>query len=359
LVIDKALSILPPSSFILLLGRRYANILQMTPTVADTTSNPATDWRRHSDPPGLWIAVVIGSVTLHLLAFWLMRSYQSSLLWQQQSQSTIPIELVEIAAQPKSNTRLQAKVKTPSQKPSIATQKLPKQVVPTQKLTAKLAPLTPDESAIALAAQRQRELAEQGERELAAQQRELAALERQQAALQQRELAAQRQREQVAQRQREQVAQQQREQAAQQRENTSNTDKPEPLSPPATAAGGSLIASLVGEPQQAANDRVPNPAKIKPSNQPFSRGLEYVKFIEKASGQPVEVTVILTISEKGKLEKVAIADAAISSEEKSYYEDFVTNEVLKGWEFEPAYDTDPKNPTPSELTVRIRIQPLP
>lgn len=317
----------------------------MTPTVADTTSNPAKDWKRHSDPPGLWIGVVIGSVALHLLAFWLLRSYQSSLLWQQQSKSTIPIELVEIPAQPKSTAALKARVKPASPKPSTKTQKLPKQVVPTQKLTAKPAPVTQDQSAIAIAAQQKREQAAQRQRELAAQR--------------QRELAAQQQREQAAQKKREQAAQKKREQAAQQRENTNNTDNQKPLTPPANAAGGRLIAGLVGEPQQGERDRHTNPAKIKPSNQPFIKGLEYVKFIEKKPGQPVEFTAILTISEKGKLEDVAIADPSLSAEEKTYYEDFVTNEVLKSWEFEPAYDNDPKDPKPSNLTVHIRIQPQP
>jgi chemotaxis protein histidine kinase CheA len=364
----------------------------MTPTVADKTSNPAKDWRRHSDPPGLWIGVVIGSVALHLLAFWLLRSYQSSLLWQQQNQSTIPIELVDIPAQPKSTATLKARVKSTSPKPATKTQKLPKQVVPTQKSTAKPAPVTQDESAIALAAQRQRELAAQQQQLAAQQKRELAAQrQREQAAQQQREQAAQQKREQAAQRQREQAAQQQREQAAQQqreqatqqqreqaaqqkreqaaqqkrkqaaqqRENTNNTDNQKPLTPPANAAGGSLIAGLVGEPQQGERDRHTNPAKIKPSKQPFTKGLEYIKYIEKGSGQPVEITAILTISEKGILERVAIADPSLSAEEKTHYEEFVTNEVLKSWEFEPAYDNDPKDPKPSNLTVHIRIQPLP
>ncbi len=67
----------------------------------------------------------------------------------------------------------------------------------------------------------------------------------------------------------------------------------------------------------------------------------------------------LTISEKGRLEYVAVVDKNISEKEKSYYEDFVTNEVLNNWEFEPAYDNDPNDPKASTLIVRIRLQPLP
>ncbi|MCX7594167.1 MAG: hypothetical protein N2235_10465, partial [Fischerella sp.] len=45
--------------------------------------------RQHNDPPGLWIAAVTGSVALHLLVFWLMRSYSArlSILQQQHSSS--------------------------------------------------------------------------------------------------------------------------------------------------------------------------------------------------------------------------------------------------------------------------------
>ncbi|WP_017651242.1 hypothetical protein [Fortiea contorta] len=330
----------------------------MTPTSADTTLSPDQDWRRRSDPPGMWVAVVLGSVALHLLAFWLLRSYQFSSLWQQQSESTIAVELIDIDAQPQPKPT----TKSVSPKPATTTEKLPQQGVTTEKLTVKPAPISEDERAIALAVKRQRELAAQQERELAALQRELAVQQQKDlVAQQQRELAAQQQRELAAQKQRELAAQKQRELAAQQqRENTNNTtENQEPLAPPADAAGGTLVATLVGEPQQGERDRHTNPAKIKPNNQPFPKGLEYVKFIEKKPGEPVEITAILTISEQGKLEGVAIADQSIRPDEKSEYEEFITNEVLRGWEFEPAYDNDPQDPKPSNLTVRILIQPLP
>ncbi|AFY35148.1 cell envelope integrity protein TolA [Calothrix sp. PCC 7507] len=347
----------------------------MTPTVTDTTSSPDKVWRRHTDPPGLWIAVVIGSVGLHLLAFWLIRSYQSSLLWQQPSKAEIPIEFVEVT---KSKTRVkpvESQPKPAAPKPLTTTQKLPQEVVPIQKLTVKPEPIPEEQNAIALAQQRQRELAAQQQRELAAQkrelaekqQRELAAQQEREIAAQKRELAEKQQRELAAQQEREIAAQkrelaerQQRELAErQQRENAANSNNQKPLPSSSNATGGSLIANLMGEPQQVESDRHTHPAKIKQSNQPFTKGLEYVKFIEKKPGEPVELTVVLTISEKGQLEKVAIADRAISAEERSYYEDFVTNEVLRGWEFEPAYDNDPNDPKPSNLTVRIQIKPLP
>ena len=208
----------------------------MTPSVADTTSIPAKVYRRHKDPPSLWIAVVIGSVSLHLVAFWLIRSYQSSLLWQQQSKTPIPIEFVEVSAQKKAKAKPIARVKSVTSgakpvtpKPPVKTQKLqtanlPKQVVPKDKLTVKPVPTTPDESAIALAknqqkleAQRQQKLEAQRQQKLEAQRQQELAAQRQQelAAQRQQELAAQRQQELAAQRQQQLAAQRQQQLAAQ------------------------------------------------------------------------------------------------------------------------------------------------
>ncbi|NEU83026.1 hypothetical protein [Nostoc sp. UIC 10630] len=90
----------------------------MTPSVADKTPIPTKVWRRHTDPPALWTSVVIGSVSLHLLAFWLMRSSNAFSLWfPQQSQSAVPIELIDIAPQSKSTA------KRVSPKPASITQK--------------------------------------------------------------------------------------------------------------------------------------------------------------------------------------------------------------------------------------------
>ncbi|BAY25740.1 hypothetical protein NIES2100_55470 [Calothrix sp. NIES-2100] len=91
----------------------------MTPSVADKTSTPAKDWRRHTDPPSLWVGVVIGSLSLHLIAFWLIRSYQSNLWRRSQSQTSIPIEIVDISGQSKAA----AKAKTASPKLPLSKQK--------------------------------------------------------------------------------------------------------------------------------------------------------------------------------------------------------------------------------------------
>ncbi|MEA5604739.1 hypothetical protein [Nostoc sp. UHCC 0252] len=111
----------------------------MTPSVADKTPIPTKVWRRHTDPPALWISVIIGSVSLHLLAFWLMRSSNAFSLWfPQQSQSAVPIELIDIAPE----TKLTAKKVSP--KPASATQK----PVPAPPQTSRTTPRDEDFGAI-------------------------------------------------------------------------------------------------------------------------------------------------------------------------------------------------------------------
>ncbi|MCF2147396.1 hypothetical protein IQ276_013410 [Desmonostoc muscorum LEGE 12446] len=96
----------------------------MEPSVADKTPIPAKVWRRHTDPPGLWICVAIGSVSLHLLVFWLMRSSNTFSLWfPQESQSAIPVELIDIAPPRKSTSKSQSTAKTVSPKRLSSTQK--------------------------------------------------------------------------------------------------------------------------------------------------------------------------------------------------------------------------------------------
>ncbi|MEH2224144.1 hypothetical protein [Nostoc sp.] len=96
----------------------------MTPSIADKTPIPTKVWRRHTDPPGLWIFVVVSSVSLHLLVFWLMRSSNAFSLWfPQQNQSAVPIELIEIAPKTKSIIKSKSTTKIVSSKPLSSTQK--------------------------------------------------------------------------------------------------------------------------------------------------------------------------------------------------------------------------------------------
>lgn len=77
----------------------------MTTPVVDKTHIPSKTWRRHTDPPSLWIFAAISSVSLHLLIFWLMRSSNVYGLWfPQESQAVVPVELIEISSSAKSTT---------------------------------------------------------------------------------------------------------------------------------------------------------------------------------------------------------------------------------------------------------------
>ena len=85
----------------------------MTKSVTEQKATSSLIYRRHSDPPGLWIAVFMGSVAIHLLAFWMLRlySYQLSLRQQQNSSNNIPIEIIEISPTESAKAQSQAKVK--------------------------------------------------------------------------------------------------------------------------------------------------------------------------------------------------------------------------------------------------------
>ncbi|MBD2679879.1 MULTISPECIES: hypothetical protein [Nostoc] len=96
----------------------------MEPSVADKTPIPAKVWRRHTDPPLLWISVATSSVFLHLLVFLLLRSSNTFNLWfPQESQSAIPIELIDIAPARKSTSKSQSAAKIVSLKRFSSTQK--------------------------------------------------------------------------------------------------------------------------------------------------------------------------------------------------------------------------------------------
>lgn len=112
----------------------------MTPPVADKTPIPPKIWRRHTDPPSLWIFVTISSVSLHLLIFWLMRSSGVFGLWfPQQSQADIPIAFVEISSTAKSKLP----VTTVSPQPNISSRQSVSRPLPE---IAKIPPRNQDSS---------------------------------------------------------------------------------------------------------------------------------------------------------------------------------------------------------------------
>ncbi|MDF5708063.1 MAG: hypothetical protein PUP90_10380 [Nostoc sp. S4] len=99
----------------------------MKPLVADKTSIPAKVRRRHTDPPGLWISVVIGSVSIHLLVFWLMRSSNTFSLWfPQETQSAVPIELIDISPKTKSTANTVSPKRLSSTQKSVPARITPK-----------------------------------------------------------------------------------------------------------------------------------------------------------------------------------------------------------------------------------------
>ncbi|MFM7365175.1 MAG: hypothetical protein ACKO11_11905 [Cuspidothrix sp.] len=82
----------------------------MIPTLTNNYSNSSSiryyNSKRHIDPPWLWIAVSIGSVSLHLLVFSLFRSSDQFPAWFTASnQSSIPVDFIEIAAESQSRIK--------------------------------------------------------------------------------------------------------------------------------------------------------------------------------------------------------------------------------------------------------------
>ncbi|MBF2068009.1 MAG: hypothetical protein IGS39_26875, partial [Calothrix sp. C42_A2020_038] len=68
----------------------------MTQSVTDKTPIPVTAWRRHIDPPGLWVFIVISSVILHLPLVWFLMSSGLNFVRRDYSSRPIPIDIVEV-----------------------------------------------------------------------------------------------------------------------------------------------------------------------------------------------------------------------------------------------------------------------
>ncbi|MFN6570772.1 hypothetical protein [Dendronalium sp. ChiSLP03b] len=331
----------------------------MTTSVADKTPTSEKVWRRHTDPPSLWIGVAISSVALHLLAFWLMRSYVFKLWFPQQSQAVVPIEFVEISPKAKSVAPNPVSITQNSQ----AT-KLSKQVAPIDKSTIKPAVFNiPDRSTIALASQkraiarqRQQQLAEQQRQQLAEQQRQQQFTEQQR----QKQLAEQQRQQQLAEQQRQQqLAEQQRQQqlAEQQRQEEPVGEK---LSPPKSQSQGGLFALWipVSEEEQRAIMREPLPKELKLAEHIGSNEKEVDSLYVNSNLElpAVEFLVSLIIDKTGKFMEAKVIDPSIPAADKSKYEQFA-NDVFQGEKFQPAHYID--GSTPPELSnrfVRLKIE---
>ncbi|MEY3334545.1 MAG: hypothetical protein RLZZ176_2848 [Cyanobacteriota bacterium] len=100
----------------------------MIPTLTNNYSNnnsiKSYNSRRHIDPPWLWIAVSIGSVSLHVLVFSLFRSSDEFQAWFPPSnQSSIPVDFIEIATEPKSIIKTKSAVSPSLKSPPITPNK--------------------------------------------------------------------------------------------------------------------------------------------------------------------------------------------------------------------------------------------
>ncbi len=108
----------------------------MTQATSSKTQLGNQAWRRHTDPPGLWISVVIASVILHLLGIWLIRFSGSIFSLQQDSASVIPIDFVEVAPV-KQETKSVVSRKSPVKKSPVNSTKPVVSNNPQRKITPK------------------------------------------------------------------------------------------------------------------------------------------------------------------------------------------------------------------------------
>ncbi|MBD1861994.1 MULTISPECIES: hypothetical protein [Trichocoleus] len=70
----------------------------MTPLIDPSAQNQSADWRRHADPPNLWLAVLSGSIVIHVLLALTLRWWSIRVAIAQPSNvSSAPIEVVDIA----------------------------------------------------------------------------------------------------------------------------------------------------------------------------------------------------------------------------------------------------------------------
>lgn len=53
----------------------------MTQAIREKNQASYPVWRKHSVPPGLWIAVVPTSIILHLFAIWFMKLSGGAQIW--------------------------------------------------------------------------------------------------------------------------------------------------------------------------------------------------------------------------------------------------------------------------------------
>lgn len=82
----------------------------MEPSTLKSTTDAQMPQRRHSDPPALWCAVILGSVVVHLGAFGILRLLlMAGVLNMHSANQIIPIDIIAIAPSATSTTRITPK----------------------------------------------------------------------------------------------------------------------------------------------------------------------------------------------------------------------------------------------------------
>ena len=92
----------------------------MAQSIPSYTSTQPVSARRHSDPPGLWLAVIAGSLIVHLIVLVNMRLDAVRVTSPQEQADSVPIDLVDVSPE----TQPQASATQPTS-PSIATEAAP------------------------------------------------------------------------------------------------------------------------------------------------------------------------------------------------------------------------------------------
>ncbi|MEA5571796.1 hypothetical protein VB733_12020, partial [Calothrix sp. UHCC 0171] len=116
----------------------------MTESVADKTPTPSATVWRHTDPPGLWIAILSCSVMLHASAFLLLRAINFDSFAPKKTSTVIPIDVIrERKSTTKPSIKTTQKPLTPSSKNQSRSPQKVQPIIPVAPQQDTLAKLTP------------------------------------------------------------------------------------------------------------------------------------------------------------------------------------------------------------------------
>ena len=385
----------------------------MTKSVADKTPISAT-LRRHVDPPGMWVSILLCSAMLHASAFLILRSLNFDSFKPKRLSSSIPIEIVQLPKrqtrttriiarqQPQTPRRLASKpvvvkpqATTPQPPPPAVQPQLVKPVIPetqqrdtiafTNPSITKKTPIPKIQPSIKPKIEQKTSPKSQVNNQTQQRQQQIAQQQRQQ------ELKEQQRQQRISQQQQRQqeLEEQQRQQriAQEERRNASGGEK---LSPPpnvnkTSPGGGTKInpgenISLgegkalpgVGE-FLTATSSVPSKdeqeqalkvtlngtyARLIGNNKKSLRSLD-----RELITQPINCPVWLFIDDNGNISEpqsgfrgIQVIPKGITEPQRVLCQKYA-QEYFKDAKFEPAIDKDGKKPPISQLLVNITIQP--